>query len=214
VPPNVFIPIAEQTGLIVPIGKWVVEQACRDAREWRTRLGDVAPQSVAVNISGRQIPDPGLFEDIQSALSRSELPPTALMLELTESVLLTHTDQTLSVMHRLKAIGIGLALDDFGTGYSSLSYLQRLPIDVIKIDRAFVERLETDASASALTRAIVGLGKTLNLRTVAEGIENRTQADLLRHLGCDHGQGFLYGMPMPARELQRYARRVGKFVAA
>ncbi|MEO8482621.1 MAG: EAL domain-containing protein [Acidobacteriota bacterium] len=214
VPPNVFIPIAEQTGLIVPIGKWVVEQACRDAREWRNQLGDVAPQSVAVNISGRQIPDPGLFEDIQSALARADLPPSALMLELTESVLLTHTDQTLSVMHRLKAIGVGLALDDFGTGYSSLSYLQRLPIDVIKIDRAFVERLETDASASALTRAIVGLGKTLCLRTVAEGIENRTQADLLRHLGCDHGQGFLYGMPMPARELQRYARRVGKFVAA
>jgi diguanylate cyclase (GGDEF)-like protein/PAS domain S-box-containing protein len=214
VPPNEFIPIAEQTGLIVPIGRWVIEQACRDAREWRTQLGGVAPQSVAVNISGRQIPDPSLFDDIQDALSRSELPPSALMLELTESVLLTHTDETLSVMHRLKAIGVGLALDDFGTGYSSLSYLQRLPIDVIKIDRAFVERLETDASASALTRAIVGLGKTLSLRTVAEGIENPTQADVLRHMGCDHGQGFLYGMPMPARELQHYASRVGKFVAA
>jgi diguanylate cyclase (GGDEF)-like protein/PAS domain S-box-containing protein len=214
VPPGVFIPIAEQTGLIVPIGKWVIEQACRDAREWRNQLGEIAPQSVAVNISGRQIPEPALFDDIQAALARAELPPSALVLELTESILLTHTDQTLSVMHRLKDIGVGLALDDFGTGYSSLSYLQRLPIDVLKIDRAFVERLETDASASALTRAIVGLGKTLSLRTVAEGVENRTQADLLQHLGCDHGQGFLYGMPMPTRELQRYARRVRKFVAA
>jgi diguanylate cyclase (GGDEF)-like protein/PAS domain S-box-containing protein len=214
VPPNVFIPIAEQTGMIVPIGKWVIDQACRDAHEWRVHLADRAPQSLAVNISGRQIPDPALFDDIQAALTRSELPANALVLELTESILLTHTDQTLSVMHRLKDIGVGLALDDFGTGYSSLSYLQRLPIDVLKIDRAFVERLETDASASALTRAIVGLGKTLSLQTVAEGVENRTQAELLRHLGCDHGQGFLYGMPMPARELERYARRVRKFVAA
>jgi EAL domain-containing protein (putative c-di-GMP-specific phosphodiesterase class I) len=214
VSPGVFIPIAEQTGLIVAIGRWVIDRACQDLEIWRREMGERAPRSLAVNISGRQIPDPDLFSDIQSALTRANLPASALVLELTESVLLTHTDQTLSVMHRLKHIGVGLALDDFGTGYSSLSYLQRLPIDVLKIDRAFVERLETDANASALARAIIGLGKTLSLRTIAEGIENKTQAELLRHLGCDQGQGFLYGMPMPARELQQYANRTHKFVAA
>ncbi len=207
VAPGTFIPLAEQSGLIVPMGRWVIAQACRDMRTWRQRLGAAAPDRVAVNISGRQLPDPTLFDDIRTSLELAELPATALMLELTESVLLTHTDETLEVMHRLKRAGVFLALDDFGTGYSSLSYLHRLPIDVLKIDRAFVERLPADPGAVALARAIIALGRTLSLRLVAEGIERREQAELLQSLGCDHGQGFLYGAPMTPASLEEYARR-------
>jgi EAL domain-containing protein (putative c-di-GMP-specific phosphodiesterase class I) len=129
------------------------------------------------------------------------------VLELTESMLLQHTAPMMSLMHRLRALGVRLAIDDFGTGYSSLSYLQRLPIDILQIDRAFVERLGTDANAAALVRAIVSLGESMSLKTIAEGIENAQQAERLRALGCDFGQGFFYGMPMSADELTAYVDR-------
>jgi EAL domain-containing protein (putative c-di-GMP-specific phosphodiesterase class I) len=148
-----------------------------------------------------------LLEDIRSALRESGLPPGAVVLELTESMLLEHTAAMMTLMHRLRALGVRLAIDDFGTGYSSLSYLQRLPIDILKIDRAFVERLGTDANAAALVRAIVSLGESMSLKTIAEGIENAQQAERLRGLGCDFGQGFFYGMPMSAEELEVYIGR-------
>ena len=157
--------------------------------------------------SGRQIPDAGLLDDIRHAIKESGLPPGSVILELTESMLLQHTAPMMTLMHRLRALGVRLAIDDFGTGYSSLSYLQRLPIDILKIDRAFVERLTTDANAAALVRAIISLGESMSLKTVAEGIEDGQQAEKLRSLGCDLGQGFFYGMPMSADDLGRYADR-------
>ncbi|NOT43848.1 MAG: EAL domain-containing protein, partial [Acidobacteria bacterium] len=213
VSPAVFVPIAEDTGLIVGIGRWVLQQACLDLRQWQNDLGPQAPERVSVNVSGRQLPDPQLFDLVQAALAVADLPPGALVLELTESILMKHTDQTLSVMHRLRALGVRIAIDDFGTGYSSLSYLQRLPVDILKIDRAFVERLETDGSASALVRAIVGLGHSLSLHTVAEGIETVRQAELLRGLGCEQGQGYLFGKPMSTSDLTHFARRQAEHAA-
>jgi diguanylate cyclase (GGDEF)-like protein/PAS domain S-box-containing protein len=206
VPPSVFVPIAEETGLIVPIGRWVIREACAAAAGWQ-RLGHRPPLRISVNLSSRQIPEASLVEDVTAALRDAALPAKNLVLELTESVLLQHTDQALSVMNQLKAQGIRLAIDDFGTGYSSLSYLQRLPIDILKIDRAFVERIEEDKDAAAVTRAIIALGETMSLRIVAEGIENASQAEHLRKLGCHLGQGYFYGRPMAAAELEAYASK-------
>jgi EAL domain-containing protein (putative c-di-GMP-specific phosphodiesterase class I) len=191
----------------VPIGRWVLGRACRDAARWRAKIREGRGLRVSVNMSGRQIPDVDLLDDIRAALSESGLPADAVVLELTESMLLQHTAPMMSLMHRLRGIGVRLAIDDFGTGYSSLSYLQRLPIDILKIDRAFVERVGTDANAAALVRAIVSLGESMSLRTIAEGIENAQQAERLRSLGCDYGQGFFFGMPMSADELAAYIDR-------
>jgi diguanylate cyclase (GGDEF)-like protein/PAS domain S-box-containing protein len=207
IPPATFIPIAEETGLIVPIGRWVLQRACMDAARWRARGSRDRGMRVSVNMSGRQIPDVNLLDDIRFALKESGLPPGAVILELTESMLLQHTAPMMTLMHRLRSLGVRLAIDDFGTGYSSLSYLQRLPIDILKIDRAFVERLNSDTSATALVRAIISLGESMSLKTVAEGIEDGQQAERLRALGCDLGQGYFYGMPMSADELNSYADR-------
>ena len=208
IPPGTFVPIAEETGVIVPIGRWVLQQACLDAARWRSRPGTQQGIRVSVNLSGRQIPDGGLLDDIRRAFKESGLPPGSMILELTESMLLQHTTPMMTLMHRLRALGVRLAIDDFGTGYSSLSYLQRLPIDILKIDRAFVERLTTDTNAAALVRAIISLGESMSLKTVAEGIEDGQQAEKLRVLGCDLGQGFFYGMPMSAEDLGGYAGRL------
>jgi diguanylate cyclase (GGDEF)-like protein/PAS domain S-box-containing protein len=206
IPPRVFVPIAEETGLIVAIGRWVLQRACLDARDWQLALGRV-PLRVSVNLSSRQIVEATLFDDVQGALITSGLTPGMLMLELTESVLVERTDQALAIMNQLRSQGVRLAIDDFGTGYSSLSYLQKLPIDTLKIDQSFVDRLGHDTSAVALTRAIIALGQSLALTTVAEGIEDAHQAEELRKLGCHFGQGFFYGAPMTSKELEAYARR-------
>ena len=205
--PATFVPVAEETGLIVPIGRWVLERACQDAAGWRTTVNGQLPLQVSVNLSSRQIPAPDLLDDIQRALSTAGLPAGALVLELTESILLEHTAEAMSLLNRLRALGVRLAIDDFGTGYSSLSYLHRLPIDILKIDRAFVEPLGSDANAAKLIRAIVSLGESMSLRTVGEGIESAQQATRLRALGCDYGQGFLYGMPMLSKELASYVKQ-------
>jgi len=214
VPPLSFIPIAEESGLITPIGRWVLEQACRDAQGWRTRNPELATMTVAVNLSGRQIPEPSLLLDVQRALDEAGLPPEALVLELTESVLLEHTEQARAVMDCLKMLGVGLAIDDFGTGYSSLSYLQQLPLDILKIDRSFVERMETDAGGEGLARAVIGLAASLSLRTVAEGIEHPAQAERLYALGCTRGQGYFYSAALPADQLEAYAHKTTRLLAS
>jgi diguanylate cyclase (GGDEF)-like protein/PAS domain S-box-containing protein len=206
VPPSVFVPIAEETGLIVDIGRWVLRQACEDAKVWRNQLTPMRLR-VSVNLSGRQIPSPTLVSDVEGALADSGLAPRLLVLELTERMLLDHDELGVQVLHQLKSTGVRLAIDDFGTGYSSISYLQRLPVDVLKVDRGFVARIEDDHDSAALTRTIIALAKTMSLRTIAEGIENPRQAEQLRQLGCNFGQGFFYGMPMPAAELEAYAAR-------
>ena len=200
--PQHFIPIAEETGLIVQLGGWVLSEACRQVQVWRATYPNL-PLSVCVNISGRQLQGAGLPEYLAAALSQSGVDPGAVVLEITESVLMQQTESVLTRLRELKALGVRLAIDDFGTGYSSLSYLQRFPIDILKIAKPFVEEVGMGADRSALARAIIGLGDTLRLQTVAEGIERAEQRAALLELGCMMGQGHLFARAMPADGIGR-----------
>ena len=197
VPPTDFIPVAEQTGMIEPIGRWVLQTACEQAARWRQELGrdDLA---VSVNISARQLDSTALIDDVTRALDSTGFPPATLTLELTETALLGDTPQTIDALAAIKALGVRLAIDDFGTGYSSLGYLKRLPVDILKIDRLFVSQLGHADGDDAIVSAIIGLARTLGLVTTAEGVEESAQGDRLVELGCDHAQGYLYGRPGPA----------------
>jgi diguanylate cyclase (GGDEF)-like protein/PAS domain S-box-containing protein len=192
VSPAEFIPLAEQTGLIRRLGRWVLHEACRQLQEWRQSFPRQAGLTISVNISGRHLDDPSLIDDVQEALASSGLPPGCLVLEMTESVLMAHTEENVDLLTRLKELGVGLAIDDFGTGYSSLAYLHRFPADVIKIDRSFVERLDGSESDEGLLRTIVQLGQSLRMVTVAEGVETEDQAAALVEMGCELAQGFLF----------------------
>ena len=192
VPPADFIPLAEETGLIVPIGAWVARTACQDAATWP------APVGVAVNLSAIQFRSPNLVETLKAALAAAVLSASRLELEITESVLLHDGPGTLAMLHELRVLGMRIALDDFGTGYSSLSYLHSFPFDKIKIDRMFVRDLLDRASSAAIVRAIAGLGASLGIETTAEGVESAEQMARLRRDGCTEAQGYLISRPMPA----------------
>lgn len=202
--PGDFIEVAEETGLIVPIGNWVLHQACDLLASWTTPSTERL--TLTVNLSARQLRDPRLVEHARRALAGSGADPSRLVLEITESVMAENIDQTIVRLNELKSLGVKLAIDDFGTGYSSLSYLQNFPIDVLKIDRSFVSQLEGQEGAS-LAQAIVRIGESLSLTAVGEGIETQGQADALMQLGCQYGQGFLYAKPMPLDELTKYLDR-------
>jgi diguanylate cyclase (GGDEF)-like protein/PAS domain S-box-containing protein len=196
VPPDKFIPIAEDTGLIVQIGRWVLDEACRQAARWREELPGSGDLSMAVNVSGRQIASPNLVQHVAQSLAASGLAPEALILELTETVLVHEADLAAHRLEELQGLGVRLAVDDFGTGYSSLSYLRQFPFDILKVDKSFVATI-TDADAiPAIVRGLLELGRTLGLETVAEGVENIVQRDALQAHGCDLAQGFLYARPM------------------
>jgi predicted signal transduction protein with EAL and GGDEF domain len=199
--PANFIPLAEETGLIVPIGEWVLRQACMEAARWSQHVG------VAVNLSPVQFKNPNLVATVKEALQASGLPAHRLELEITESVLLQNSEATLSVLHELRAFGVRISLDDFGTGYSSLSYLRSFPFDKIKIDRSFVTELATREDSMAIVRAVTGLGKSLGIVTTAEGVETDTQFDLLRQEGCTQAQGYLFSPPRPAAEVETMLRK-------
>jgi len=202
VAPGRFIPVAEESGLIIPIGAWVLEQACHQLRDWHHR-GPVGNQgSVEVNLSARQIDDPGIVRTVEEILSRTGLPPEHLTLEITESALMKDAASALLVLHALKDIGVLLAIDDFGTGYSSLSYLQRFPLDILKVDRMFVAELGMRTGGDEIVSAVIELAHALGLEVVAEGVETEQQLDVLRMLGCDFAQGFLFSRPVPASELR------------
>jgi EAL domain-containing protein (putative c-di-GMP-specific phosphodiesterase class I) len=202
--PDAFIPLAEETGLIIPIGSLILHKACSDAARWLHEFGDRAPQSMSVNLSPRQIQDPHIVTDVQEALAGSGLDPHALILEIIESFLLDDTDSAADTLSRLKALGVRIALDDFGTGYSSLTHLDRFPVDVLKIDRTFVDALGSgDNERSSLVGAIVNLGMMLGLHVTAEGIEGPTQLASLRAMGCELGQGFLFAKPMNADAVRK-----------
>ncbi len=194
--PGSFIPLLEDTGLIIAVGEWVIAEACRQCRSWHD-AGHPGLR-VAVNISPRQFRSESLSAVVGRALAASGLPPGCLELELTESVLIEDFEQAVSQMRDLKQLGVQLSIDDFGVGYSSLNYLRHLPIDALKIDRAFVREVTTNHNDAAITRAIIMLAKSLRLRIVAEGIETRAQADFLRHAGCELMQGYLFSEPVPA----------------
>jgi diguanylate cyclase (GGDEF)-like protein/PAS domain S-box-containing protein len=198
VAPGVFIPIAEETGLIVPIGRWVLRRACREAQRWTRERG--LPVRITVNLSGRQLQEPGIVDDVREALVDSGLSPGQLVLEITESMLMHDTVLSMARLTALKALGVSLALDDFGTGYSSLSYLQRYPIDILKIDKAFVDDIDQGGEGPVLASAIIALGATLRMNTVAEGIETEPQRGQLLALGCQLGQGYLFSPPLDAEE--------------
>ncbi len=193
--PKDFIQVAEESGHVIELGRWVLQRACADWKRWRDEMGAGAGIHVAVNVSGRHLQQGDLVSDVAHALKESGLDPGCLVLELTESTIMQNTAVNLERLHELKALGVRLAIDDFGIGYSSLSYLHRFPIDILKIDRSFVSRLVTEGDGPELARAVVMLGQTLGIETVAEGIESDKQAAALLALGCSAGQGFLYARP-------------------
>ena len=211
VTPAVFIPLAEETGLIVPLGRRALQLACHDAAQWVQEHGAL---HVTVNLSARQIPDPGLVDEVASALAASGLPPAALVLELTESAIMQQPERSASVLRELRSLGVQLAIDDFGTGYSSLSYLQQLPATTLKIDRSFLAGLD-GKDGRTLIRGIVGLANGLSLTTVAEGIETSEQAAMVRKLGCMCGQGLFFAPPLPVGEVAAWLdQRLGRSVSA
>jgi diguanylate cyclase (GGDEF)-like protein/PAS domain S-box-containing protein len=199
--PDQFIPIAEETGLIIPIGRWVLGQACRDLANWTHINPQAARLYVSVNLSAHQLEDPHLVSDVQSALADTDLEPARLVLEITETALMHDVQAALNRLNALKALGIRLSVDDFGTGYSSLSYLRQFPIDTIKIDKSFVDDIYSGGDDATFVRAILLLSESLHLETLAEGIETRIQADVLQELGCHLGQGYHYAKPLDATEI-------------
>ncbi len=205
VAPDRFIPVAEESGLIVPIGEWVIREACQQASRWRAEgFPDLV---VAVNLSAAQFKRGGIERTVIQALEDSGLPAPCLELELTESILIQNVEQVLATVKRLKLLGVRLSIDDFGTGYSSLSYLKRFAIDKLKIDRSFVSDLATDPDDAAIVRAIIQMARSLNLRTIAEGVETDAMVHLLRVFQCDEGQGYHFARPMPAEAFLEFLSR-------
>jgi diguanylate cyclase (GGDEF)-like protein/PAS domain S-box-containing protein len=204
VSPGEFIPLAEERGLIVPIGRWVMQAACRQIRDWR--VAGLTPPPVAVNLSARQFHSESLVDDLVDSMAHYGVAPSEMEVELTESVLMADPERANAVLQRLHAMGVRIAIDDFGTGYSSLSYLKRFPAQTVKIDRSFIRGLPEDGDDVAITHAVIAMAHSLGLGVVAEGVESGEQLALLKRLGCDEAQGYLLGRPMPAAELaQRLA---------
>jgi len=202
--PDVFIPVLEESGLIVEVGRWVLDEACRQASAWHKRGHST---SISVNVSMRHLESDRLVDDVRAALLASELDPGMLILEVTESVLMKDAEATVARLNRLKRLGVMVAIDDFGTGYSSLAYLRQFPVDVLKIDRSFVAEMSRSPDAAALIHALVDLGRTLGLVTLAEGIEEQNQLEGLRSEQCEQGQGFIFSRPADAAEIEKLLER-------
>ena len=203
VQPNDFIPQLEQSGLIVPVGRWVLEHACAQAVEWHA-TGQ--PARIAVNVSARQLDGDEFVSVVESAIATSGIDPNALTLEITETALMRNPQETARRLHAIKEIGVRIAIDDFGTGYSSLSHLQRFPVDALKIDRSFLSQLADNPEGETLLRTLVQLGKALSIETLAEGIERDQELALLREEDCDSGQGYLFARPLAADDAARFLR--------
>jgi EAL domain-containing protein (putative c-di-GMP-specific phosphodiesterase class I) len=196
-----FVPLAEETGIIVPIGGWVLDEACRQAASWS---GEGGTPAVSVNLSARQLSRPDLVDAVAEALAASGLDPDRLWLEITESVLMEDADTAVAALERLRSLGVHLCVDDFGTGYSSLAYLRRFPVDALKVDRSFVAGLGEDPEDSAIVEAVVSMAHSLRLSVVAEGVETEEQLARLRDLGCELAQGFYFAAPVPSSALDPF----------
>ena len=201
--PAEFVSIAEDSGLIEPVGRWVQEHACRQILEWHEQRPDARPFDVSVNLSARQVAHRDLPAIVAEILARTGLDPVHLQLEITESVLVEESATAKSTLEALSEIGVRLVLDDFGTGYSSLAYLNRFPFDALKIDRSFVEALGIEQERTAIIEAIVGMARALSLDVIAEGVENEAQLSELRRLGCDYAQGHLFSRALPPEKVTR-----------
>jgi diguanylate cyclase (GGDEF)-like protein len=212
-PPSEFIPLAEESGLVLPLGRWVLGEALGHAAEWQRASNPGRWLTLGVNVSPQQLREDGWTAEVAAALAASGLPGERLVLEITESTLMEDTEVSLRRLSELRALGVRLAVDDFGTGYSSLAYLRRMPVDFLKIDKAFVDGVTGDAHESALARAVVKLAATLGLAAVAEGIETQPQLDALRSMGCEYGQGLLLSPAAPPEQITQWVKHPQPFCA-
>jgi EAL domain-containing protein (putative c-di-GMP-specific phosphodiesterase class I) len=210
-PPSEFLDVAEATGAIVPLGAWAIREACAQARRWKDMLGGASIR-VGVNLSPTQMLQPGLARTVASALATSGLDPAELVLELTEAVMIEDTSGAIERLRELDALGVLLAIDDFGTGFSSLNYVRQLPFRMIKIDKSFIDDVSESVHDAALVRAIVELGRALDVTTVAEGVETADQMLALRELGCDRAQGYYFSHPLPPAEVEALFVHAGERV--
>jgi EAL domain-containing protein (putative c-di-GMP-specific phosphodiesterase class I) len=213
--PDVFISIAEESGLIVDIGRWVLFEATRQLGEWAQRLPETTDFTIAINVSSRQIKEDGLVDDVRSAIAAAKVPAQRVVLEVTESMLMHDPAEVAAVLRRLSDEGVSIAIDDFGTGYSSLAYLQELPVHILKVDKSFVSpTIGNDRNGSKLLAPILNLARTLGLRTVAEGVEDQSQAELLAAGGCDIGQGYLWARPLAPEDAWVLLQESGTAIAS
>jgi EAL domain-containing protein (putative c-di-GMP-specific phosphodiesterase class I) len=197
--PARFIPVAEESGLILPIGRWVLDTACRQARAWQDK--GLAPVSIAINVSAVELRAKDFLANVRQILEQYRLEPRFLELELTETFMMQDWKSTAEILRALKGLGVRIALDDFGTGYSSLSYMKRFPIDALKIDQSFVRDMTSDSDDASIVSAVIDMGRNLNMRVVAEGIQTRDQLQFLKARQCPEGQGFYFAPPVPAEQL-------------
>ncbi len=197
--PTEFIPVAEETELIIPIGHWVLFESCRRIRQWQAKWDFAAPLTISVNLSGKQFKQPELVEQVKQILYQTKLDPQYLRLEITESMLMDDADTATAMLRQLRSLGVQLSIDDFGTGYSSLSYLHRLPVNILKVDRSFVTRMAIDEESLGIVETIVALAGKLKMKTVAEGVETENQCEQLKRFNCEYGQGYLFSKPVPVR---------------
>jgi len=204
VPPGEFIPVLEDTGLIVPVGRWVIAAACRQIGAWLA--SSVGAMPISVNVAGRQFIEGDVERDVICALEECRVPGSLLELEMTESSLMMNTDRTINTLKNLRNLGVGVSIDDFGTGYSSLAYLRRFPLDKLKIDRIFIGGITTNADDAAIVLAIIRMAHTLKLDVVAEGVETEAQLNWLRNHDCDEIQGYLFSRPLPAADIEQMLR--------
>jgi len=211
--PDSFIPVAEETGLIIPIGRWVLKKACRDLRRWDEQVKSELPLFMSVNISSKQFLRPSLIDDIKEILDETGLPPDQLKLEITETALMEDVHETIPLIQRLKDLGVQIVIDDFGTGYSSMSYLQQLPIDTLKVDQSFISRIENnnDDENKNIVETIVSLAHKLGLKVVAEGVETDKQHSVLSQMNCNMAQGFLFSKPLKKEKMDELIKKIEQF---